>query len=189
MREQGSGSSPVTFCRLTSVCSTTTDRLQASDQVRSLQHNTVVHFQWPRHLHNQIQPCIVQPPWSRPLYSQYGLLHCTNQIQPYFCTRFHGHAICTAVMASHDIQPAIVALALYKLVQSVLNVSPLYNKVWLSIVQRWGKPYSEHVLAAPGYEARSDLTHTSMQAWLRSQGCKLCVNMYWQHLALGPGLT
>ena len=36
----------------------------------------------------------------------------------------------------------------------------------------------EHVLAAPGSEARSDLTHTSMQGWLRSQGCKLCVNMY-----------
>ena len=92
-------------------------------------------------------------------------------------------------MASHYIQPAIVALALYNLVQSALNVLPLYNKVWLSIVQRWGKPYNEHVLAAPGCEARSDITHTSMQAWLRSQACKLYVNMSWQHLALRLGLT
>ena len=112
-------------------------RLQTSDQVRSLRDNTIVQSAF-KALYT------VQPNIAIPLYN------------PNACH-------CTAIMASRYIQPAIVALASYNLVQSALNVSPLYNKVWLSIVQRWGKPYSEHVLAAPGYEARSDLTHTSMQ--------------------------
>ena len=57
----------------------------------------------------------------------------------------------------------------------------------------------EHALAAPGSKARSDLTHASMQYLAsepglqalceQTEGCKLCVNMYKQHLALRPGLT
>ena len=116
----------------------------------------------PSILHNQIQPCTVQPPWLRPLYRQ-----LTPHTVPTKCSlplyKVPRSRHCTAIMASRYIQPAIVALASYNLVQSTLNVSPLYNKVWLPIVQRWGKPYSEHVLAVPGHEARSDLTHTSMQ--------------------------
>ena len=213
MREQGSGSSPVTFCRLTSVCSTTTDRLQASDQVRSLQHNTVVHFQWPRHLHNQIQPCIVQPPWSRPWYSQYGLLHCTKQIQPFlynfpqsrhygfqrltaghYCTAWHSRPL--RPLYSHYgfprhtaghcglviVRPGTVG---HKDLASVQQSMAVNNKAL-------GKPYSEHALAAPGSEARSDLTCTSLQYLATEPGLQAlsdltCTSL--QCLATEPGLS
>ena len=99
-------------------------------------------YSWPsRHsiLHNQIQPCTVQPSWSRP---------CTAIVASYTVQTKHTHTsvqgstvtLCTAIMASHDIQPAIVALASYDLEQSSSKASPLYNKVWLSIVRRQGNP-------------------------------------------------
>ena len=67
-----------------------------------------------------------------------------------------------------------------------------------------GKPYSEHVLAAPGSEARSDLKHTSMQCLATEPGLQaLCEHVLaapgsearsdlthtsMQYLATGPGL-
>ena len=167
-------------------------RLQTSDQVRSLRDNTIVQSAFKAiytvqpniaiPLYNPNAHVIVQPIWlpttvqsaiealdtAQPDTAMYCITpmvaSIVQPIGPYTvptkCSlllyKVPQSRHCTAIMASHYIQPAIVALAPYNLVQSALNVSPLYDKVWLSIAQRWGNPI---------------------------------VNMYWQHLALRPGLT
>ena len=166
----------------------------------------------PSILHNQIQPCTVQPPWSRPLYSQYGLLHCTKQIQPFlynfpqsrhygfqrltaghYCTAWHSRPL--RPLYSHYgfprhtaghcglviVRPGTVG---HKDLASVQQSMAVNNKAL-------GKPYSEHALAAPGSEARSDLTCTSLQYLATEPGLQAlsdltCTSL--QCLATEPGL-